>query len=182
MNAPEEVIERALHKSIEWTSPQSRAFMRMKCTVEVDNTAFDSFQNVRVVENPHNVFAQAIALFCIVAKRTPELSSIDSVVVYDKTVPILCVRMKSEKPVRVLAIDIHNFQRHLAIENDVKTSTNRQYWFVGIWILITCCINLYYYFTSTTSTATYSPKTFVQQLDAMLTRSGPIMNLLHKFT
>jgi len=181
MNAPEEVIERALHKSIEWTSPHARAFVRIKCAVEVDNTTLDCFQDLKVDDDHTNVFAQAIALFCVVVKRTPEISSIDSVVVYDKTVPILRIRMKSENPVRVLTIDINNFTRHLAIENDVKTSTNRQYWFVGIWILITCCINLYYYLNTPASTAP-SVKSFVQQLDAMLTRSGPIMNLLKKFT
>lgn len=177
LGAPESIVERALSKSIEWTSPHSRVFARTKCLVEVDNTTVDSFQDLQVVDDSSNVFAQAIALLRVVTRRTNEIDSVDSVVVYDKTVPILRVRMKSENPVRILAIDIHNFLRHLAIENDVKTSTNRQFWFVGVFMVLTLCINMFY---------AYIPPVVQPSstgvLQDLVSRSSTIMNLLRKFT
>lgn len=186
LDAPESSLERALAKSIEWTSPHSRVFARTKCLVDVDNTTMDSFQDLQVLDDSANVFAQAIALLRIVTRRTTELNTVDSVVVYDKTVPILRVRMKSENPVRVLTIDIHNFLRHLAIENDAKTSTNRQFWFVGVFMALTFAIHMFYVYTppvlhSHTGNPT-KPWFDLTDVVSVVARSSTLMNLLRKFT
>lgn len=112
-------IQTAIDKAVTFVTPESRSFTRARPYMEVDDSTLDSFADVIVQQGSMtNAYTQAMEVFRLVAKRTYEIHTVDSVMVLDKTVPILRVRMRSDNPVRSIVIDTHDFLRFLNIEND----------------------------------------------------------------
>jgi hypothetical protein len=126
----------ALDKSVEYVTPQARTFLRIRPPIEIDDTVHDNFHNVKVNPQSNDSYSRAIQMFAIVKSELPDVDKIDAILVLDKTVPILRVRLRTETPVRSVMIDVHNYQRHYRVENNKSTNNDRFRFFVGFLYLL----------------------------------------------